>query len=125
MVLLLVVGLAAVIIVILIAVFLSVRLGRSDDHEELAGGPSGRTRGGRGAAARRRERARPQPPPPAGPPRPMRGGQRPRPQAQDRRYRDDRSPERDPAARPRDYDGPQRRPGRYDSGPVEQATDPR
>src|SRR5262245_48422912 len=125
MVLLLVVGLAAVIIVILIAVFLSVRLGRSDDHEELAGGPSERTRGRPDADDPRRQRERAQRGAPAGAARPMRGGQRPRPQAQDRRYRDDRSPERDPAARPRDYDGPQRRPGRYDSGPVEHATDPR
>ena len=45
MVLLLVVGLAAVIIVILIAVFLSVRLGRSDDHDEPMGRPSERGRG--------------------------------------------------------------------------------
>ena len=44
MVLLLVVGLAAVIIVILIAVFLSVRLGRSDDREEPPEGPSERGR---------------------------------------------------------------------------------
>ena len=45
MVLLLVVGLAAVIIVILIAVFLSVRLGRSDDHDEPMGRSSERGRG--------------------------------------------------------------------------------
>ena len=45
MVLLLVVGLAAVIIVILIAVFLSVRLGRNDDHEEPEGRPSERGHG--------------------------------------------------------------------------------
>ena len=49
MVLLLVVGLAAVIIVILIAVFLSVRLGRSDDHQEPPDGPSERGRGRAGA----------------------------------------------------------------------------
>src|SRR5215510_13826688 len=45
MVLLLAVGLAAVIIVILIAVFLSVRLGRSDDREEPAGRSSERSEG--------------------------------------------------------------------------------
>ena len=44
MVLLLVVGLAAVIIVIFIAVFLSVRLGRSEDHDEPMGRSSDRGR---------------------------------------------------------------------------------
>ena len=44
--LLLVVGLAAVVIVILIAVFLSVRLGRGDDHEEPVK-PGSRDRGRR------------------------------------------------------------------------------
>jgi hypothetical protein len=44
--LLLVVGLAAVVIVILIAVFLSVRLGRGDDHEEQVR-PGSRDRGRR------------------------------------------------------------------------------
>ena len=58
---------------------------------------------------------------------PRAGGQRPRPQAQDRRYRDGdgRRPERGQATRPGDYDYPQRRPGRYDSGPLEQPADAR
>ena len=122
MVLLLVVGLAAVIIVVLIAVFLSMRLGRSDDHDEPMGRPSERGHGRPGAddPGWRDERAARRPP--AGTGGPARGGQRPRPQAQDRRYRDGdgRRPERGPAGRPDDYDYPQRRPGRYDSGPVEQ-----
>src|SRR6185312_13517184 len=124
MVLLLVVGLAAVIIVILIAVFLSVRLGRGDDHEEPMGRSSERGRGRpdadepgwRDEQAPRRS--------PAGA-----GGreQRPRPPGQDRRYRDgaSRRPERGQATRPGDYDQPQRRPGRYDSGPLEQPADAR
>src|SRR5262245_52737180 len=127
MVLLLVVGLAAVIIVILIAVFLSVRLGRSDDHDEPMARPSERGRGRPdaddpgwrdGRAARR---------PPAGVGAPARGGQRPRPQSQDQRYRDGdgRRPQRGQATRPGDYDYPQRRPGRYDSGPLEQPADAR
>lgn len=41
---LLVVGLVAVIVVVLIAVFLSIRLGRGDEHDELDSGPSGRDR---------------------------------------------------------------------------------
>jgi hypothetical protein len=126
MVLLLVVGLAAVIIVILIAVFLSARLGRSDDREEPANRPSERrpsrvrtddSRWQDERAARR---------PPAGAARPARGGQLPPPQAQNGHYPDrgDR-PERGQAARPRDYEQPQRRPARYDTGPTEQLAAPR
>jgi hypothetical protein len=121
MVLLLVVGLAAVIIVILIAVFLSVRLGRGDDHDEPMGRPSERGHGRPGAddPSWRDERAPRRPPASVGGS--ARGGPRPRPQAQDRRYRDGdgRPPERGQAARTDDYDYPQRRPGRYDSGPVD------
>jgi hypothetical protein len=128
MVLLLVVGLAAVIIVILIAVFLSVRLGRSDDHDEPMGRSSDRGRGrpDAGDPGWRDERAPRRSPASAGGS--SRGGQRPpRPQAQDRRYRDGdgRRPERGPATRPGDYDYPQPRPGRYDSGPLEQPADAR
>jgi hypothetical protein len=122
MVLLLVVGLAAVIIVILIAVFLSVRLGRSEDHDEPMGRSSDRGRdrpdagdpGWRDESAPRRS--------PAGAS--SRGG--PWPQTQDRRYRDGdgRRPERGQAPRPGDYDSPQRA-GRYDSGPLEQPADAR
>src|SRR5262249_19359799 len=122
MVLLLVVGLAAVIIVILIAVFLSVRLGRSEDHDEPMGRSSERGRGRPDAddPGWRDERA-PRRSPAGG------GAQRPRPQGQDRRYRDGdgRRPERGQATRPGDYDHPQRRPGRYDSGPLEQPADAR
>ena len=126
MVLLLVVGLAAVIIVILIAVFLSVRLGRSDDQDEPMGRPSERGHGRPGAddPGWRDERAPRRPPASAGVS--ARGGPRPRPQAQDRRYRDGdgRRPERGQAARAGDgY--PQRRPGRYDSGPLEQPAEAR
>jgi len=127
MVLLLVVGLAAVIIVILIAVFLSVRLGRGEDHDEPMGRSSDRGRGRPDAddPGWRDERAPRRSPAAAGAS--ARGGQRPRPQAQDRRYRDGdgRRPERGPATRPDDYDYPQRRPGRYDSGPLEQPADAR
>src|SRR5215831_19880816 len=127
MVLLLVVGLAAVIIVILIAVFLSVRLGRSDDQDEPMGRPSERGHGRPGAEdpGWRDERAPRRPPASVGGS--ARGGPRPRPQAQDRRYRDGdgRRPERGQAARTGDYDYPQRRPGRYDSGPVEQPAEAR
>src|SRR5215813_596940 len=126
MVLVLVVGLVAVIIVILIAVFLSVRLGRSDDHDEPMGRPSERGRGrpDAGDPGWRDERAPRRSPAGAGGP--PRGGQRPRPQGQDRRYRDGdgRRPERGQATRPGDYDYPQR-PGRYDSGPLEQPADAR
>src|SRR4249920_4259152 len=120
MVLLLVVGLAAVIIVILIAVFLSVRLGRSDDHEEPADRPSERSRGRLNTDDPRRRDERAPRRPPAGAARPMRA-QRPRPEAQNGRYRDrdDRRPEHDLAARARDYDSPQRGPSRYDTGPGE------
>ena len=127
MVLLLVVGLAAVIIVILIAVFLSVRLGRSDDHDEPMGRPSERGPGRPGAddPGWRDERAPRRPPASVGGS--ARGGPRPRPQAQDQRSRDGdgRRPERGQAARAGDYDYPQRRPGRYDSGPVEQPAEAR
>jgi hypothetical protein len=67
--------------------------------------------------------------PPADSARPARGGgQRPRAEAEDARYRDgdegldrdERRPERDQAARFRDYESPRRRPGRYGSGPVKQ-----
>jgi hypothetical protein len=121
MVLLFVVGLAAVVIVIFIAVFLSVRLGRSDDHDEPMGRPGERGRpaadddtGWQDERAPRRS--------PAGAGGPARGGQRPQPQGQDRRYRDGdgRRPERGQATRPGDYDYAQRQPGRYDSGPLEQ-----
>ena len=81
MVLLLVVGLAAVIAVILIAVILSVRLGRNDDHEEPEDRHSERGHGRMDTGdPRRRDTRTP----------------RPRPQAQDRRYRDrdDRRPDR-------------------------------
>jgi hypothetical protein len=127
MVLLLVVGLAAVIIVILIAVFLSVRLGRSDDREEPPEGPSARGRGRAGTDDSHWQDEGASRQAPAGAARSARSG-RPRPEAQDSRpYRDpgDRHPERDQAARPGDYGYPQRRPGRYDSAPVEQPTDPR
>ena len=127
MVLLLVVGLAAVIIVILIAVFLSVRLGRSDDHDEPVGRSSDRGRGRPDASdpGWRDERAPRRSPADASGS--ARGGQRPRPQAQDRRYRDGdgRRPERGQATRPGDYDYPQPRPGRHDSGPLEQPADGR
>ena len=132
MVLLLVVGVAAVIIVILIAVFLSVRLGRGDDHQdhdEPAGRPSERGRGrlddDDDDAGRRDTRALRRPEALAA--RPPRSGQRTRPQTQDPRYSDagDRRPERDPAARPNNYDRQQRRPGHYGTGPQEQRTDPR
>ncbi len=102
MVLVLVVGVAAVIIVILIAVFLNMRLGRGDDHEdydESAGRPSERGSGrldDDDDAGRRDTRALRRPA--ALPARPPHSGQRTRPQAQDPRYRDagDRRPERDP-----------------------------
>ena len=124
MVLLLVVGLAAVIIVILIAVFLSVRLGRSDDHDEPMGRSSERGRGRPDAddpGWRDGQAPRHSPAGAGG------RGQRPRPPGQDRRYRDGdgRRPERGQATRPGDYDQPQRRPGRYDSGPLEQPADAR
>jgi hypothetical protein len=129
MVLLLVVGLAAVIIVILIAVFLSVRLGRSDDHDEPMGRSSERGRGRPDAdddPGWRDERAPRRSPAGVGSPAPGRG-QRPRPHGQDRRYRDGdgRRLERGQATRPGDYDHQQRRPGRYDSGPLEQPADAR
>jgi hypothetical protein len=111
MVLLLVVGLVAVIAVILIAVILSVRLGRNDDHEEPEDRHSERGHGRMDAGdPRRRDTRTP----------------RPRPQAQDRRYRDrdDRRPDRDQAARSRDHDHPQRRP-RRDAAPAGSVTDPR
>jgi hypothetical protein len=135
MVLLLVVGVAAVIIVILIAVILSVRLGRGDDHDDYEEPTGRRDERGRGRLDQddgdvpdRRHQTRALRRPAAGTaPRPARGGQRPRSQAQDGRYPDggDRRPEREPAGRPADYDRPQRRPGRYDTGPQEQLTDPR
>ena len=111
MVLLLVVGLAAVIAVILIAVILSVRLGRHDD-EELEDRPSERGHGRMDAGdPRRRDTRTPQP----------------RPQAQDRRYRDrdgrrperGQRPERDEAGRPGDdYGYPQQRPSRRAAAPA-------
>src|SRR5215831_15415080 len=107
MLLLFVVGVAAVIIVILIAVFLSVRLGRSEDHDEPMGRSSGRGRPDAGDPGWQDEQAPRRSPAGAGAS--ARGGQRPRPQAQDRRYRDGagRRPERGPATRPDDYDYPQ------------------
>jgi hypothetical protein len=105
MVLLLVVGLAAVIAVILIAVILSVRLGRHHDDEELEDRPSERGHGREDAGdPRRRDTRTP----------------RTRPQAQDRRYRDrDDRPERDQVGRPEDdYDYPQRRPSRRAAAPA-------
>jgi hypothetical protein len=127
MVLLFVVGVAAVIVVILIAVFLSVRLGRGEDHDEPMGRSSDREHdrpdaedpGWRDERAPRRS--------PAGAGRSARSGQRSRPQAQDRRHRDGdgHRPERGQATEPGDYDYPQRRPGRYDSGPMEQPADDR
>jgi len=103
MVLLLVVGLAAVIAVILIAVILSVRLGRHDD-EELEDRPSERGHGRMDAGdPRGRDTRTPRSRPQA----------QDRPQARDRRYRDrgDRRPERaqrphqDEAGRPADASG--------------------
>ena len=127
MLLLFVVGIAAVIVVILIAVFLSVRLGRSEDHDEPMGRSSDRDRGrpDAGDPGWRDEPAPRRSPADAGGSSP--GRQRPRPQAQDRRYRDGdgRRPERGQATRQGDYDYPQRRPGRYDSGPLEQPADAR
>ena len=126
MLLLLVVGVAAVIIVILIAVFLSVRLGRSEDPDEPMGRSSDRDRGrpDAGDPGWRDEPAPRRSPADAGGSSP--GRQRPRPQAQDPRYRDgDGRPERGQATRQGDYDYPQRRPGRYDSGPLEQPADAR
>jgi hypothetical protein len=117
---LLVVGLAAVIIVILIAVFLSVRLGRGDDREDQA---VERGRGRRNAEDPRWENtdSRGARRPPDSPARQGRGaGQRTRAQAeQDSRYRDrgERRPERDQTAMPREYDRPQRRADRYDTSP--------
>jgi hypothetical protein len=130
MLLLLVVGVAAVIVVILIAVFLSVRLGRSQDHDEPMGRSSDRDRGrpDAGDPGWRDERApRRSPAGVGGPSGSSRGGQRPRPPAQDQRYRDGdgRRPERGQATRQGDYDYPQRRPGRHDSGPLEQPADAR
>jgi hypothetical protein len=135
--LLLVVGVAAVVLVILIAVFLSMRLGRSDDdHEELAGRASERRDRLDDGDSRRRDARAPRRSP-AGQPRPgpSRSGQRPPAAAGDRRYRDrdGRRPQRDQGrrstddqgSRSGDYDHPQRRPGRYGTGPVESPTEPR
>jgi hypothetical protein len=129
MILLLVVGLAAVILVILIAVFLSLRLGRSDDHEEPEGRLGERSRDRHGTEdARWRDRDRHQARRPSsasarngGP-----DGQRTRAEAEpDRRYRDrDERRERE-QARPREYDYPPRRGERYDTGPLEHPSDPR
>jgi hypothetical protein len=113
--LLLVVGLAAVVIVILIAVFLSVRLGRGDDHEEAVR-PGDRDRGRRDdedsrwrdADARNSRRL-------AGATRTGGGGRRPRDGADIPRYRD---PD---GRRDRDYDYPER----GDTGPSEHPSSPR
>ncbi len=122
--LLLVVGLAAVVIVILIAVFLSVRLGRGDDHEEPVR-PGSRDRRRRDdedprwqdadAPASRRVMASSR-----------RGGSsRARDEADTSHYRDrgERRPSREQAARgrERDYEYPDRR----DAGPSEHPSSPR
>ena len=119
---LLVVGLAAVIIVILIAVFLSVRLGRGDDREEQPIRRGDRSRGRRDADDPRwqdrdsRDTRRP-----SSSARPSRSpGQRARAeieQAGRYRDRDERRSERDQGVRARDYDRPQRRSERYETGP--------
>jgi hypothetical protein len=120
---LLVVGLAAVIIVILIAVFLSIRLGRGDDREDqpIRSGERGRSRGDTGDPRWRdrdsRDSRRPLPVSARSARSP---GQRVRAEAdQAGRYRDrdDRRADRDQGARSREYDRPQRRPERYDTSP--------
>ncbi len=111
---LLVVGLAAVIIVILIAVILSVRLGRGDDHEEPVTGGRGRRDADdpRWRERDMRESRRPL----GGPARSARGSSPRQLEAAGRqRDRGDR-PERDQPVRARDY-RPQRRGDRYDTGP--------
>ncbi|HUZ38261.1 MAG TPA: hypothetical protein VMV17_18210 [Streptosporangiaceae bacterium] len=133
MTLLLVVGLAAVILVILIAVFLSLRLGRGDDHEESEGRPGERSRDrldaedSRSRDRDRREARRPSAVSARSARAGVPNGQRQRAEAEpDRRYRDrdERRPERE-QARPREYDYPPQRGGRYDSGPLEHPSDPR
>lgn len=126
---LLVVGLAAVIIVILIAVVLSVRLGRGDDHEERA--PASGGRGRRDDADPRRDDADPRwrdrsadeswrrsgrPAMQA-----RAGGQRPLEAAAQTgppRDRGARRPARDRTVRGGDYDRPQRPDDRFDTGPL-------
>ncbi|HEV3291111.1 MAG TPA: hypothetical protein VG123_19205 [Streptosporangiaceae bacterium] len=121
--LLLVVGLAAVVIVILIAVFLSVRLGRGDDHEEPVT-PGTRDRGRRDAEDSRwrdadaRDSRRPR-----GSARAGGNGRHPSDEAGRPRYRDrdERRSSREQAARDSDYDYPDQR----DPGPSEHPSSPR
>ncbi|HEY6279498.1 MAG TPA: hypothetical protein VIX86_24570 [Streptosporangiaceae bacterium] len=118
--LLLVVGLAAVVIVILIAVFLSVRLGRGEDHEEPVR-PSARDRGRRDDEDPRwRDSDARDSRQPAAPARTGGSGRRSRDEADGPSYRDDRRPARD-QARDRDYDYVDQR----DTGPSEHPSSPR
>jgi len=123
--LLLLVGLAAVVIVILIAVFLSIRLGRGDDHEEPVR-PGSRDRGRRDDKdprwqdaeehdARRATAAS----------RTGGSGRLARDEADTSRHQDgaERRPSREQASRgrDRDYDYPDHR----DTGPLEHPSSPR
>jgi FtsZ-interacting cell division protein ZipA len=124
--LLLVVGLAAVVIVILIAVFLSVRLGRGDDHEEPVR-PGTRDRGHRDDEDSRWQDAD------AHDSRRVMASSRTGASSRDRdeadtsashyRGHSERRPSRDQAARgrDRDYDYPDPR----DTGPSEHPSSPR
>jgi hypothetical protein len=98
---LLVVGLVAVIVVVLIAVFLSIRLGRGDEHDEHDLRPSGRDRR-RDQDERWRDRDTRRVPVSGN--RGGRGGEHPGYGA--------RGPARDRAPRGRDYDSTPRRAGR-------------
>ena len=107
---------------ILIALFLSVRLGRGDDREEQPIRHGDRGRGRRDANDPRWQdrdsRDTRRPPSSARPSRSP--GQRARAgieQAGRYRDRDERRSERDQGVRARDYDRPQRRPERYETGP--------
>ena len=98
---LLVVGLVAVMVVVLIAVFLSIRLGRGDEHDEPDQIPSGRD-GRRDQGEQLRDRDTRRVPSSGG--RGGRGGE----------YAgySSRGPSRDRSPRGRDYDSPPRRPAR-------------
>ncbi len=98
---LLVVGLVAVIVVVLIAVFLSIRLGRGDEHDEPDLRPSGRDRR-RDQDERWRDRDTRRAPVSGS--RGGRGGEYP--------GYSSRGPARDGAPRGRDYDSTPRRPAR-------------
>src|SRR6266700_2549447 len=114
---LLVVGLVAVIVVILIAVFLSTRTGRGDDHEDARTGPS--NPGRRGTDVRDGERGRSAGRASGGPERHP-GTREPAPAYSERPGRR----REHPATRSRDYDEPQRGPRRHntDAGPAYDGT---